>query len=112
MAKVDEIAAQVAALDQQLRAASKQAAHINTRESLLGRPITDYSQVKQLTDVFDPFLQFWTTAAAWKVRTPSSCGPWSAAVLTSGAAIAHICDQRPVVRAASCHDLAASFSHL
>jgi hypothetical protein len=68
MAKVAEIAAQVSALDQQLHAASKEAAQINTREGLLGRPVTDYSQVKQLTDMFDPFLQFWTTAAAWKVR--------------------------------------------
>jgi len=68
MSKVDEIAAQVAALHTQLRAASKEAAQINTRESLLGRPITDYSHVKQLADTFDPFLQFWSTAAAWKVR--------------------------------------------
>lgn len=68
MAKVAEIAAQVSALDKQLHAASKEAAQINTREGLLGRPVTDYSQVKQLTDMFDPFLQFWTTAAAWKVR--------------------------------------------
>lgn len=68
MSKVDEIAAQVAALNTQLRAASKEAAQISTRESLLGRPITDYSQVKQLADTFDPFLQFWSTAAAWKVR--------------------------------------------
>lgn len=67
MAKVDEIAAQVSALDNQLRSASKEAAQINTREGLLGRPITDYSQVKQLQDLFDPFLQFWTTAASWKV---------------------------------------------
>jgi hypothetical protein len=67
MTKVVEIAAQVSALDQQLRAAVKEAAQINTRENLLGRPVTDYSQIKQLTDVFDPFVQFWTTAAAWKV---------------------------------------------
>lgn len=67
MAKVAEIAAQVSVLDGQLRAASKEAAQINTREGLLGRPITDYSQVKQLLDMFDPFQQFWTTSASWKV---------------------------------------------
>jgi hypothetical protein len=67
MAKVVEVAAKVSALDQQLRTAAKEAAQINTRENLLGRPVTDYSQIKQLTDVFDPFVQFWTTAAAWKV---------------------------------------------
>lgn len=67
MFKAEEVAAHVAALEQQLQAATKEAAQINTRESLLGRAITDYSQVKQLMDMFDPFLQFWTTAAAWKV---------------------------------------------
>jgi hypothetical protein len=69
MAKVTEIAAQVSALDNQLHAASKEAAQINTREGLLGRPVTDYSQVKQLSDKFGPFLQLWKTAAAWKVRS-------------------------------------------
>jgi hypothetical protein len=75
MAKVVEIAAQVSALDSQLRSASKEAAQINTREGLLGRPITDYSQVKQLQDLFDPFLQFWTTAASWKVKCGQTLGP-------------------------------------
>jgi hypothetical protein len=72
MAKVVEIAAQVSALDQQLCAASKEAAQINTRENLLGRPVTDYGQVKQLADIFDPFVQFWTTAAAWRVSEPGA----------------------------------------
>lgn len=72
MAKLEEIAAQVSSLHQQLRSASKEAVQINTRESLLGQPVSDYSQVKQLSDMFDPFLQFWTTAAAWKVSVLSS----------------------------------------
>lgn len=78
MAKVVKIAAQVSALDQQLCAASKEAAQINTRESLLGRPVTDYGQVKQLAEIFDPFVQFWTTAAAWRV---SEAGAMAAAQL-------------------------------
>jgi hypothetical protein len=68
MAKVEEVAAEVAALDRQLRAAERQAAQINTREGLLGRPVTDFGQVKQLADLFEPFQQFWSTAAGWKVR--------------------------------------------
>lgn len=67
LSKVQEVAAQAAALDQQLRAATKEALQINTREKLLGHPVTDYSQTKQLADMFEPFLQFWTTAAAWQV---------------------------------------------
>jgi hypothetical protein len=68
VAKVAGVAAEVAALDRQLRAADKQAAQINTREGLLGRPVTDYSQLRELSDLFDPFQQFWSTAAGWQVR--------------------------------------------
>lgn len=69
LAKVSTVAGVVSALDQQLRAAESEAAQLNAREGLLGRTVTDYSNIKQLADVFDPFLQFWTAAATWKVGT-------------------------------------------
>lgn len=68
LAKVDTVAGTVSTLDQQLRAAEKEAAQLNAREALLGKPVSDYSNIKQLADVFDPFLQFWSTAATWKVQ--------------------------------------------
>lgn len=67
MSKVDTVAKLVSGLDQQLRAAEKEATQINAREGLLGKPITDYSQIKQLSDMFDPFQQFWSAAGSWKV---------------------------------------------
>lgn len=68
---MEEMATNVARLKEQLHSAHQEAAQLNARERLLGRPVTDYSQLKALTDTFDPFLHFWTSAAAWKVRTKS-----------------------------------------
>ncbi|KAF6265909.1 dynein heavy chain 2 [Scenedesmus sp. NREL 46B-D3] len=68
VSKVDTVAKVVADLEQQLRAAEKEAAVLNAREGLLGRAATDYSQIKQLSDVFDPYLQFWSTAGTWKAN--------------------------------------------
>ncbi|KAF8071068.1 Dnah1 [Scenedesmus sp. PABB004] len=68
LANVDSVAASVASLDAQLRAAEREAAQLNAREGLLGRPATDYSQLRGLADVFDPFVQFWSAVGAWKVR--------------------------------------------
>jgi hypothetical protein len=73
VSKVDAVAKLVADLEQQLRAADKEAAVLNAREGLLGRAATDYSQLKQLSDVFDPYLQFWSTAGAWKVGSCFLC---------------------------------------
>eukprot|EP00879_Flechtneria_rotunda_P025821 GHRR01027470.1.p1 GENE.GHRR01027470.1~~GHRR01027470.1.p1 ORF type:complete len:267 (+),score=120.11 GHRR01027470.1:1103-1903(+) len=68
VAKVDVVAAEVAAVDKQLRAVQREALQLNTRQALLGQPLTDYSHIKMLIDMFDPFIQFWTAAASWKVR--------------------------------------------
>jgi hypothetical protein len=35
----------------------------NSREALLGQPLTDYSQLKRCADAFEPFHSFWTTGA-------------------------------------------------
>jgi len=34
---------------------------------LFGKPTTDYSEVKKLWESFEPYQQFWSIAAAWKV---------------------------------------------
>jgi hypothetical protein len=74
VSKVDAVAKLVADLEQQRRAAEKEAAVLNAREGLLGRAATDHSQIKQLSDAFDPYLQFWSTAGAWKVGHAACCG--------------------------------------
>lgn len=58
---------QVRRLDERLRKADHDAQLFNAREGLLGLPISDYSHVRNLMDQFDPFLQFWTTSATWRV---------------------------------------------
>jgi len=50
-----------------LKQAEKDAALYNSREALFGKPATDYSEVKKLWESFEPYQQFWSIAAAWKV---------------------------------------------
>ena len=61
------LALQVSALAARLKQAEKDAALYNSREALFGKPATDYSQVKKLWESFEPYQQFWSIAAAWKV---------------------------------------------
>ena len=49
-----------------LKQAEKDAATYNSREGLFGRPLSDYSQLKKVEESFEPFQQFWATAATWK----------------------------------------------
>ena len=72
--------AQVKRLDERLRKAEADAQLYNAREGLLGLPITDYSHVRSLIEIFDPFLQFWTTSAAWRVSEGMGLGRRSVGV--------------------------------
>ena len=63
-------AAQVANLSGRLKQAEKDAALYNSREALFGKPTTDYSEVKKLWESFEPYQQFWSVTAAWKVNKP------------------------------------------
>ena len=64
---------QVSTLAARLKQAEKDAALYNSREALFGKPATDYSDVKKLWETFEPYQQFWSIAAAWKVRTCMLC---------------------------------------
>eukprot|EP00798_Chlamydomonas_sp_ICE-L_P022533 gene22533-29660_t len=72
-AKMDSIVTEVKSLNERLKAAEKEAGMYNSREALLGEPVTDYSMIKKTMDQFDPFLQFWTTVAA-AYKTLWKCG--------------------------------------
>jgi dynein heavy chain len=67
LAKVDHVVHEAAALHDRLSKADKDASMFNSREALLGQPLTDYTLTKKIIEQFDPFHQFWTTAASWKV---------------------------------------------
>jgi dynein heavy chain len=69
ISKTDAIAAEVHKFELQLRAAEKEAQQYNSREGLIGKPLTDYSSLKALLESFEPYHQFWSTTAEWKVRT-------------------------------------------
>ena len=58
---------QVSGLAARLKQAEKDAALYNSREALFGRPTTDYTEVKKLSETFEPYQQFWSIAASWKV---------------------------------------------
>ena len=60
---------QVSSLGARLRQAEKDAALYNSREALFDKPTTDYSEVKKLWETFEPYQQFWSIAASWKVNT-------------------------------------------
>lgn len=80
LARTDSVAAEAKGLAERLAQAEKDAVLFNSREGLLGLPTTDYSSLRKLAETFEPYSQFWTTAAAWQVRvcrvctcTPASC---------------------------------------
>lgn len=60
---------QVSSLGVRLRQAEKEAALYNSREALFDKPTTDYSEVKKLWETFEPYQQFWSIAASWKVSS-------------------------------------------
>ncbi len=69
---------QVSGLAARLKQAEKDAALYNSREALFGKPTTDYNEVKKLWESFEPYQQFWSIAAAWKVCAcpkPPICTP-------------------------------------
>ena len=39
----------------------------NSREALFNKPTTNYSELKKLWETFEPYQQFWSIAASWKV---------------------------------------------
>lgn len=59
---------QVSSLAARLKQAEKDAALYNSREALFNKPTTDYSKVKKLWGTFEPYQQFWSIAASWKVN--------------------------------------------
>lgn len=63
---------QVSGLAARLKQAEKDAALYNSREALFGKPTTDYNEVKKLWESFEPYQQFWSIAAAWKVCMPKA----------------------------------------
>lgn len=68
MAKLDTYVAEVNAVMTRLRKAEAEAQKYNSREQLLGVPITDYSHIRKLIEMFDPFASFWSTAASWRTN--------------------------------------------
>ena len=59
---------QVSSLGARLKQAEKDAALYNSREALFNKSNTDYSEVKKLWETFEPYQQFWSIAASWKVE--------------------------------------------
>lgn len=53
-------------MSERLRTADADAGIFNSREALLGLPLTDYSGVKKTIEAFEPFQLFWSTASAWR----------------------------------------------
>ncbi len=74
LARTDSVAAEAKALAERLAQAEKDAVLFNSREGLLGLPTTDYSSLRKLAETFEPYSQFWTTAAAWQVHALGTCG--------------------------------------
>jgi hypothetical protein len=77
---VDDMAAKVVGLQDQLQDALTEAARFNSREVLMSWPATDYSQLKQLGKDFEPFQQLWQATALFRVsclasRTVRQIGP-------------------------------------
>jgi dynein heavy chain len=63
--KVKEIYENVESVNERLKQANVQAKLFNSREVLLGKESSDYSQLQALQKEWDPFSQLWVTAYHW-----------------------------------------------
>eukprot|EP00435_Cladocopium_sp_Y103_P028929 s186_g7.t1 len=63
--KLDEIYENVESVNERLKSAATQAKLFNSRETLFGKEVTDYSMIAQLTKEWEPFTQLWVTAFNW-----------------------------------------------
>ena len=64
--QVRAVSEQVKKLQAELKDAEQKKLLFNKRESILGSPMTDYSQLGKIVKTFEPFANLWTTAANWK----------------------------------------------
>ena len=62
---VDSIALKVATIKQNLAQADDDARLYNARESLFGKPVTDYSQLKDIQKKFEPYGNMWESVDSW-----------------------------------------------
>lgn len=65
LAQVSAYYYQVQTIHQQLTKAEETTQLYNSRERLFGKELTDYSKLQSMKETFQPFYQFWTTAANW-----------------------------------------------
>jgi dynein heavy chain len=66
MEQTETYARQMVEIEKDLKESQKQADLYNSRESLFGSELTDYTPLKKMMDSFDPFNQFWVYANNWK----------------------------------------------
>ena len=66
VSKLDFAANEVKQIGEQLKQAVADAALYNSHEVLFDKPQTDYSMLKGVSDTYQPYSDFWSTAAAWK----------------------------------------------
>lgn len=68
MGRIENLVTEVAQLDARIKKAVQDVVVFNTRESLFGRSVTDYSSVLKISDTFEPYVMFWLTAGSWGVN--------------------------------------------
>eukprot|EP00741_Cyanophora_paradoxa_P012299 tig00000169_g11885.t1 len=66
MAKVKQVSAIVKGIQKQLKECEGKAQQFNSRESLFGKPVTQYEQLAKIGKDFTPFADLWNTAADWQ----------------------------------------------
>lgn len=77
MGRLDGLVIEVAQLDARIKKANQDVGIFNTRESLFGRPVTDYSRVGKIAEIFEPYVWFWLTAGSWGTNFNNWMkGPW------------------------------------
>ena len=64
--QVKAVAEQVKKIQAELKEAEQKKLLFNKRESILGTPMTDYSQLGKIVKSFEPFANLWSTAGNWK----------------------------------------------
>lgn len=72
ISNVEFVVGEAKTIYSKLREAEKQAQVYNSRETLLGLEVSDYSCLKKISEKLDPFLNFWTVVSSWKVSSSST----------------------------------------
>jgi dynein heavy chain, axonemal len=65
LSRIDQVAAHIRRIKKDLAECDEEARRFNSRESLFGKEITEYSQLTDVQKAFEPYCDLWENADNW-----------------------------------------------